>query len=377
MKNATKANLDPTYLRMIQSLLTERKIIVGDRTAESERGTPQGGRASPLLYRIGANNLLTKLKAIDGIQATAFADDTAIVVGAESEGELQAKVSAAMNAVAEWARTAEIRVNEDKTEIISIGRSTVKRLRIGADEIELKRNLKYLGIIIDDRLKWREHIDYLAAKTERLLLRVISTCWSRGILKVKDKLRLYKQVFLPMMIYGHEIWFEEIRNKSMYIDRINRLQRRILRAIVGAYKNVNTDKMLELTGVLPIDDELKILNDTKALSKLERSAKRAESRRRMLNERQQYYDLSENFEIEQTRKRESVWCLTETGPFRKYLTKIGKEDDDSCRLCGGPAETAQHLLYECDNSEFILQNDYNTFEFEQTCYNLVKFMRRL
>ena len=282
-----------------------------------------------------------------------------------------------MDAVAAWAYTAEIKLNADKTEIISIGRTAVEKLRIGENEIEPKRFLKYLGVIIDDRLKWREHIDHLSAKTDRLLLRVIPTCWARGILKVRDKLRLYRQVFLPMMLYGHEIWFEEIKSKSTYIDRVIRLQRRVLRAIAGAYRNVNTDKLLELTNELPIDEELGILNETKALSQPERRAKRVKMRKLLLSERQQYYDLSENFEIGQTRRRESIWCLTETGPFRKFLTKIGQEDDEACRLCGISAETAQHLLFECEFSSFRLPNSYSTFDFERSSIRLVNYMRRL
>ena len=54
-------------------------------------------------------------------------------------------------------------------------------------------------------------------KTEKLLLRVIPACWSRGILKVRDKLRLYRQVFLLMILYGPEVWFDEIKHKSTYV----------------------------------------------------------------------------------------------------------------------------------------------------------------
>ena len=188
----------------------------------------------------------------------------------------------------------------------------------------------------------------MVSKTEKLLLRVIPTCWSRGILKMRDKLRLYKQVFLPMIIYGHEVWFNEIRNKSTYIERISKLQRRMLRAVTGAYKNASSSKLLELTKELPIEVELQIRSDTESLEKTERANRRRELRKQWRSEQESSYELSEKFDVNHTKRKESIWCLTKTGLFRNFLVKIGLEEDTNYRLCGDSAETAQHLLFECE-----------------------------
>ena len=72
-------------------------------------------------------------------------------------------------------------------------------------------------------------------------------------MKVKYRLRLYKQVFLPMIAYGHEIWYPAIREKSTYLDRVNRLQRRVIRTILGAYRNASTARMLEIAEEIPLE----------------------------------------------------------------------------------------------------------------------------
>ncbi|MGF1948916.1 reverse transcriptase domain-containing protein, partial [Enterococcus gallinarum] len=76
-------------LKRLQSLICGRKIQLEQQTLNSERGTPQGGRASPLLYRIGSNDLLTKIKQVIGVRPTAYADDTTLVIGADSLRELE------------------------------------------------------------------------------------------------------------------------------------------------------------------------------------------------------------------------------------------------------------------------------------------------
>lgn len=92
MRNAIRANLDLTYLKMMQSLLCDRKIMLENRTMNSQRGTPQGERASPFLYRVGANSLLTNLNKLNGVRTTAFADDTALIVRGDSEKELERNI---------------------------------------------------------------------------------------------------------------------------------------------------------------------------------------------------------------------------------------------------------------------------------------------
>ena len=179
-----------------------------------------------------------------------------------------------------------------------------------------------------------------------------------------------------MMTYAFEVWYPDISEKVTYLERLNKLQRRVLRAVMGAYRNASTIKLMELAGIVPIETELKILNDTKMLRKEERRERRSELRESYLNDRESQYELSPNCMIGELRRREAVWCLTETGPFARFLVKIGKMDEDRCRLCELGPETAQHLLFECErvSSEMRLNDSYTAYEFERAAAKLIKFM---
>ena len=242
-----------------------------------------------------------------------------------------------------------------------------------------KPSLKYLGVIIDGKLSWKDHLDYMSAKVDRLILRMTPMCWSRGIWKIKDRLRLYRQVFISMLTYGFEVWFPGIREKSTYLNRITKLQRRVLRAILGAYKNASTSKLMELAEVIPIEAELQIRSETRELERDERGRQRSERRERWRNQRERIYDLSPNFEFREITRREAVWALTETGPMRAFLAKIGKEEEDSCRLCGSSAETVQHLLFECEmmSDEIALTSNYSTNDFERAAVKLINLLRAI
>ena len=62
---------------------------------------------------------------------------------------------------------------------------------------------KILGIIIDDKLKWTNHISYIKNKIAKgmgILLK------ARKVLKIKVLLQLYNAFVFPYLIYCSEVW---------------------------------------------------------------------------------------------------------------------------------------------------------------------------
>ena len=62
---------------------------------------------------------------------------------------------------------------------------------------------KFLGVIIDDKLKWNLHIIYIKnkiAKSNGILYKI------RNFLNKKTLTHLYNSFVLPYLIYGIEVW---------------------------------------------------------------------------------------------------------------------------------------------------------------------------
>ena len=77
-------------------------------------------------------------------------------------------------------------------------------LKYGGVYLEQVESFKYLGMVLDSRLIFAEHIDYLNSKTYariRLLGRV------RHILDQNTALTLYKTLILPVYDYCNFIYF--------------------------------------------------------------------------------------------------------------------------------------------------------------------------
>jgi retron-type reverse transcriptase len=87
--NLERVDADRTFIKMTQSLLTGRAVQLDNIQLKTKRGTPQGGKASPLLFRIGMNNLIGNLNKVNNSRTTALADDTAIIVYSDQLNHLQ------------------------------------------------------------------------------------------------------------------------------------------------------------------------------------------------------------------------------------------------------------------------------------------------
>jgi hypothetical protein len=85
--------------------------------------------------------------------------------------------------------------------------------------------MKYLGIIIDDKFKFGEHISYAAEKCTKLihsLSKLAKVSWG---LKQEALKTIYKGAIVPLPLYGAQVWIEAMKygyNRQKYI-RVQRL----------------------------------------------------------------------------------------------------------------------------------------------------------
>ena len=365
IKNLCDSGIQQAAIKAAESILVDRKVIIGDTKRQTKKGTPQGGKASPAIWVIGLNSLLKRLDKIKYLKVTAYADDINLLIGANSERELQQRLTSVWTEVANWCKGAEVQLNRDKTVYMLIGRRRLKLpLTVEGNSIKLAKSLKYLGVALNNSLSWQTHLKHLQTKTEQIIVRVKKLAWMSQSIKLKDKLKLYNCVFIPTVSYAAETWFEEVKAKSTYTDQLNSLHHRFITALTGAYRCTNRQKLLKLIGVPELSGEIEILQEKK---QLDRQNRKAYSKRRRSEEVARLPEFAQTFEdIDTITHRFTIWCIANTGPFRSMLHRLGLADDPSCRYCGYERETSHHLLNNC---EFI---EIDEATIEGKCIRLVK-----
>ena len=132
-------------------------------------GIPQGSIIGPLIFIIYINDLPLH---VSHCKVSMYADDTALYYPSKNESDLIDKINEDMTGVKEWLKRNKLSLNVEKTEFILLG--TRSKLRnIHDDKITITINgtplkhvhtCKHLGVIVDENLIWRNHIDHVRRK---------------------------------------------------------------------------------------------------------------------------------------------------------------------------------------------------------------------
>ena len=136
-----------------------------------------------------------------------FADDTTVLLkGKEYEGLIMA-LNNELHKVSTWLDANKLSINTKKTHFMVLHRSRIKTNDVNVimqqNIIERVNSTKFLGQIIDDKLKWHEHIQQVAHKIA-ISVGISYKIWH--YLNKQTLLNMYYTLVFPYLIYGVEIW---------------------------------------------------------------------------------------------------------------------------------------------------------------------------
>jgi len=110
--------------------------------------------------------------------------------------------------------------------------------------------MKYLGIIIDNKLKFSEHTSYATEKCNKLIHSLSKSAKISWGLKHEALKTIYRGVVLPVL-YGAPVWIEAMKcacNRRKYI----RVQRLMNLRIAKAFRTTSSEALCILAGLTPI-----------------------------------------------------------------------------------------------------------------------------
>ena len=171
-KMLSKIGIRGKALKLIESYLFKRcQTVVVDgvegETLEISCGTPQGGVLSSMLFIIYINQIFN-LPLQGSIQC--YADDTCITYSKKNFNDLKLAMIKDLEIVTNFLLSINLVVNTNKTHFIIFKARNMNltnifdSLNINNQIIHSVNEYKYLGLIIDDKLNWSNHVSKIAKK---------------------------------------------------------------------------------------------------------------------------------------------------------------------------------------------------------------------
>ena len=225
-------------------------------------GLPQGGVLSPTLFTVFVNDLFEIIPR--RMKATMYADDLALFCTEERLETAGFRMRDALGALQEYAQQWHVKINESKTKYTIFSLSTkIKAPRLEINQKQLLEDTapKYLGIVSDPRLTWKNNIAEVEKKGKarlNIMKKMSGTTWGADMDTQK---KLYVGYVRPILEYGAPATSTAAASNTSKIDR---LQNQALRIITGSMKSTPIQAMETTTGLQDMDSRRSLKTDIQA-----------------------------------------------------------------------------------------------------------------
>ena len=121
------------------------------------------------------------------------------------------------------------------------------KVKIGEKEVKAQESLKWLGIYIDSRLTFKEHVTKKTLEATRVFYQIERLSNTKRGLSFQAMRQLYIACICSIADYGVPIWWSGQQN---LLDKYQKLQNQALRKILGTFKS-SPYRAMEIEASLP------------------------------------------------------------------------------------------------------------------------------
>nr|XP_023019429.1 uncharacterized protein LOC111508224 [Leptinotarsa decemlineata] len=181
----------------------------------------------------------------------AYADDLAIVVKAKKKENLISNGNLAIEKIVDWMTLNGLDTAPQKTENRGPRKREDIKFQIQDTTITPRKYVKYLGVWLDDKYLWNEHVRRTCAKADRqtaALTKLLPNI--RG--PKTQKRRLLYGVVQSILLYAAPIW-ERVTAVDKYKNMLLATQRNMLLRVASAYRTVSQQAICVITSIPPVD----------------------------------------------------------------------------------------------------------------------------
>jgi len=193
-------------------------------------------------------------------QSLGFIDDIAYGVQGQTDEENARKLQRMLEKAEEWRLKHGGRFETSKYLLVHFTRrrtlNTTAPIWISGRYIHPSQEAKYLGVIFDEQLRYKLHIQHIAKKGTKFALaiaRITKSSWGPKFPEVR---KLFTSVVAPRMDYAALIWHRPVKygqlQRPPQITKLETAQRIAMKALLGSFRTTATAALEIETSLAPV-----------------------------------------------------------------------------------------------------------------------------
>jgi len=177
-----------------------------------------------------------------------FADDKTSIIKAKTQDKLSQKIKDNINQISNWFEANGLHINKTKSNILNFHTAQKPTCNLNivmnnGDQISHKSKIVFLGTIIQDDLKWVNHINDLEKRLNKALFAVRTITKKAGL---EAGLIVYHGCFMSILRYAIVCW------GSTNLDTIFILQKRAVRALTNSHPRAHCHEIFKQLKLLTV-----------------------------------------------------------------------------------------------------------------------------
>jgi hypothetical protein len=233
------------------------------------KGCPQGSDSGPTLWNIIISGLTALLSNAPNLKIVVFANDIMITMQGTSLPAIFTTLQTSLQIREEWCKEHRLEISKDKSALMPMFTTNSEEYKCHpttvAWGIKLVSKMRYLEVMLDCKLDWYPHAQYLDNKFLHIhnsLVRCSKATWGMSFYNL---MTAYTYTILPAITYVSEAWSTLISKRAK--SKLQQVQRSFLVLITKAYRRVSHKALSAIAGIMPIDQAMHLYKDIRAISR--------------------------------------------------------------------------------------------------------------
>jgi len=243
--------------KLIENYMTGRYFFIKNETNVAYHmnyGVPQGSILGPLLFLI----YIYDMKYIaELIKTIVYADDTTLIIRGRTVAEAKQKANAILDRFYNYFTLNKLTINGSKTKYMIFCPKNKRNINLEGEieinnvTLEQVKTIKFLGLVLNDNLNWKDHKMYIKSKIQKNL-GILYKC--RQIMNLEECINMYNCFILPYLLYCLPVWGGTLTNQT---DPIINVQNKVLRVLTNTKRTQDAWNYVRHK-VLPVSDLYKV-----------------------------------------------------------------------------------------------------------------------